>query len=139
MKPHSITGCGFFIQAEYVVEQGRALLSEGFGQVAELAHAGGGDILYLGVVAVVQGDGAGVDEVDRDSGTDVADQTCGRVDGQRGANDQQDVTLRDHFGGLLYHGHRLAEPDDVRTELLAPVVLVTEMNVAVAYVVYRQK
>ena len=35
MKPHSITGCGFFIQAEYVVEQGRALLSEGFGQVAE--------------------------------------------------------------------------------------------------------
>ena len=57
----------------------------------EAAHAGGGDILYLGVVAVVQGDGVGVDEVDRYSVADVAYQTGGGVDGQRCADDQQNV------------------------------------------------
>ena len=139
MKPHSITGCGFFIQAEYVVEQGRALLSEGFGQVAELPHAGGGDVLDLGVVSVVQGDGTGVDEVDRDSVADVADQAGGGVDGQRCADDQQYVALRDHFGGFFYHGHRLAEPDDVRTQLLSPAVLVSEVYVVVADIVYWLK
>ena len=90
-------------------------------------------------MAVVQGDEAWVDEVDRDSGTDVADKACGRVDGQRGTDDQQYVTLRDHFGGFLYHGHRLAEPDDVRTQLLSPAVLVPDVYVVVTYIIYGMK
>ena len=90
-------------------------------------------------MAVVQGDGVGVDEVDRYSVADVAYQTGGGVDGQRCADDQQNVAYGDNFCGFFNHWHRFAEPDDVRTQLFAPAVLVSQMYVVVADIVYWQK
>ena len=67
--------------------------------------------------------------------THVVDQSGSRIDHQRGADDQQYVALRHYLRSRLDHGDGLSEPDDVRPELLAPVVEVSEVYVAVAYIV----
>lgn len=61
-------------------------------------------------------DAVGVYEIDRRAGTCIVEQSCGRIDVQRGTDDNEDVGSLDLFRSRLKHGHALTEEHYERTE-----------------------
>ncbi len=60
----------------------------------------------------------GVDVVDRDARSDVADEGCGRVNRKARADDDEDVSLGYNLGGGLEVGHGFLKEDDVRPHMM---------------------
>ena len=58
-----------------------------------------------------------VDEVNRNMGRYIVEQTGCRIDIERRTYDEEDIRLLTIVDGSLYHRYSLAKPDDERTEL----------------------
>lgn len=89
-------------------------LAEGLQSVGQNSDAFGGAAANELDVVSVNGHLLGVDQEDGLAAANVAEQTCGGVDVERGADDGEEVAVRDDANRLLDHWDRLAEPDDER-------------------------
>ena len=89
-------------------------LTEGLQSVGQNSDAFGGAAADELDVVSVNGYLLGVDQEDGLAAANVAEQTCGGVDVERGADDGEEVAVRDDANRLLDHWDRLAEPDDER-------------------------
>ena len=89
-------------------------LAEGLQSVGQNSNAFGGAAADELDVVSVNGHLLGVDQEDGLAAANVAEQACGGVDVERGADHGEEVAVRDDANGLLDHGDRLAEPDDER-------------------------
>ena len=89
-------------------------LAEGLQSVGQNSDAFGGAAADKLDVVSVNSHLLGVDQEDGLAAANVAEQTGGGVDVERGADHGEEVAVRDDANGLLDHGDGLAEPDDER-------------------------
>ena len=89
-------------------------LAEGLQSVGQNSDAFGGAAANELDVVSVNGHLLGVDQEDGLAAANVAEQACGGVDVERGADHGEEVAVRDDANGLLDHRDGLAEPDDER-------------------------
>ena len=89
-------------------------LTEGLQSVGQNSDAFGGAAADELDIVSVNGHLLGVDQEDGLAAANVAEQACGGVDVERGADHGEEVAVRDDANGLLDHGDGLAEPDDER-------------------------
>ena len=89
-------------------------LAKGLQSVGQNSDAFGGAAANELDVVSVNGHLLGVDQEDGLAAANVAEQACGGVDVERGADHGEEVAVRDDANGLLDHGDGLAEPDDER-------------------------
>ena len=93
---------------------GDSVLAEGLQSVGQNSDAFGGAAADELDVVSVNGHLLGVDQEDRLAAANIAEETCGGVDVERGADDGEEVAVRDDANRLLDHRDGLAEPDDER-------------------------
>ena len=96
---------------ELAVEQCSCLHEFG----AQFAHALGGSLLNLRDV-FAGADGVGVYEIDGHAGTNVVEQSGGRIDIERRSDDDKDVGLLCFFSSCGNEGNSLAEEYDEGTQ-----------------------
>ena len=98
--------------------------------ITELAHTFGGTLLDL-LDIITSADGVGVDEINGGAGTDIMEETGGRIDIETGADNNEDISSLGLVGSSADEGHRLAEEHNEGTQQGAVACLGARSNLAV--------
>ena len=93
---------------------GDSVLAEGLQSVGQNSDAFRGAAADELDVVSVNGHLLGVDQEDGLAAANIAEEACGGVNVERGADHGEEVAVRDDANRLLDHRDGLAEPDDER-------------------------